>query len=76
VFIHDTGFGLRHAFACSASKSPKRARISSASAGVHAELAGFDLLDQERMRPRRAIEMLDQHLAEAEGEIEANQIGI
>src|SRR5262245_28100547 len=45
-------------------------------AALHAELAGLDLLLQERMRVRTAIQVGDEHVADVEGEIEPDEIGL
>src|SRR5262245_11808180 len=43
-------------------------------AAAHAELAGLDLLGQERMRAGRAVEVLDQHVTDVKREVETDQI--
>src|SRR5262249_1172350 len=45
-------------------------------AALHAELAGLDLLAQERMRARTPIQVGDEHVADVEGEIEPDEIGL
>src|SRR5262245_14581114 len=43
-------------------------------AAAHAELAGLDLLGQERMGAGRAVEVLDQHVTDVKREVETDQI--
>src|SRR5262245_19682563 len=45
-------------------------------AGLHDELAGLDLLLQERMRAGAAVEIGDQHVADVEREVEADEVGL
>src|SRR5438093_5351114 len=47
---------------------------SKALAGLHAELAGIDLLAQERMRPRCAVEVGGEHVADVEREVEPDEV--
>src|SRR5262245_39269912 len=43
-------------------------------AGLHAELAGLDLLDQERVWAGAAVEIGDQDVADVEREVETHQV--
>src|SRR5215510_15836039 len=49
---------------------------SKAFAALHAELSSLDLLAQERMRPRGAVEIGGEHVADVEREIEPDEIGL
>src|SRR6516164_4267339 len=43
-------------------------------AGFHAELAGLDLVAQERVRPRGAVKVVIEHLRDVELKVEADQV--
>src|SRR5262249_39799175 len=53
-----------------------RGPFPKALAGFHTELAGLDLVAQERVRPCGAVKIAIKHLRDVEGEVQADPVGL